>query len=94
MTYRLRARPEVEFVALIIGSASVSISGVSITEIKKAVGELSPAERYELMRWLETEEANYGDLSEEALLQIASETAQMLDREEAERDRHGQSPSR
>jgi hypothetical protein len=79
---------------LILGEASVTITSVSITEIKKAVGQLSPAERYELMRWLETEEANYGDLPEEAFLEIASETARTLDREEAERDRHGQSPPR
>ena len=67
---------------------------MSITEIKKAVGGLSPAERYELMRWLEAEEADYGDLPEQAIIEIAGEAARMLDREEAERDRHGQSPSR
>ena len=67
---------------------------MSITEIKKAVEGLSPAERHELMRWLEAEEADYGDLPEQAIIEIAGEAAQMLDREEAERDRHGQSPSR
>jgi hypothetical protein len=46
---------------------------VSITEIKKAVEGLSPAERYELMRWLEAEEANYGDIPDEALVQNTAE---------------------
>jgi hypothetical protein len=46
---------------------------VSITEIKKAIEGLSPIERYELIRWLEAEEADYGDISEDALVQNAAE---------------------
>jgi hypothetical protein len=54
------------------------------------VSALSPAERHELVRWLETEQAGYGDLSEQALSEIGDEAFQMLDREEAKSDRHGQ----
>jgi hypothetical protein len=65
-----------------------------IAEIKDAVATLTPMERHELMCWLEQEQAGYGDLPERALTEIGDEAFQMLDREEAQRDQHGQSSSR
>jgi hypothetical protein len=79
---------------LIIRFVSVSIPSVSIAEIKRAVGELSPAERHELMRWLEAEEAGYGDIPEEALVQNAAEVFRVLDEEEESRGTDAQGSSR
>jgi len=58
----------------------------TVTEIKKAVTTLSEAERYELMRWLEAEQAEYGNISDAAFVQNAAEMLQMLDREEDSQD--------
>lgn len=74
--------------------ASFSIASVSIAEIKKAIGKLTPAERHELMRWLETEEADYGDIPEEALVQNAAEVFRMLDEEEDSRGADAKGPPR
>jgi hypothetical protein len=54
-----------------------------IAKIKKAVAALSPVERHELVRWLEVEESNHGDLSEKALSELGDEAFQALKREES-----------
>jgi len=63
-------------------------------EIKEAVTALSEAERYELMRWLEAEQADYGDIPDAAFVQNAAEMFQMLDREEDSQGKHAQGSSR
>lgn len=66
----------------------------TITEIKEAVTALSPVERHELMCWLEAEQADYGDIPEEALIQNAAALFQMLDREEAAQGENAQGSTR
>jgi hypothetical protein len=65
-----------------------------VTEIKEAVTALPEAERYELMRWLEAEQADYGDIPDAAFIQNAAEMFHGIDREEAPQGKHAESPSR
>jgi hypothetical protein len=66
----------------------------TITEIKRAVTTLSDTERYKLLCWMESEQAGYGDIPDEAFAENAAAVFDALDQEESERRGHGQSSSR
>lgn len=56
---------------------------MSIAEIKKAIEELSPQDRHELLCWMEREQGDYDELPEEARRLIEQEALDMLDEPEA-----------
>ena len=56
----------------------------TVEEIVQAVKHLSPKERRELDIRLAKESGGYGELSDEALCEIADQTFQRLDQEEAD----------